>query len=202
MQYTKIENSLYYGITCDGKVLRLPYKRLHNINKTTYLTKLKELTPSTNNSKGYKRVVIVYKDNTKIYEAVHRLVAKTFIPNPENKPQVNHIDGNKLNNNVSNLEWVTNAENAIHAIQVLKRKSLKGEEGTSKLTTMQVMQLPELLKIKKLGEIAKEFGVGKTTICEIKSGRSWRHLNLFPIKRKKGERFFDESRYVPTTTEK
>lgn len=54
--------------------------------------------------------------------SIHRLVASAFIPNPENKPQVNHIDGNGFNNLVSNLEWVTESENTLHAYRVLNRK--------------------------------------------------------------------------------
>ena len=65
--------------------------------------------------KGYATVVI-YVDSVRTNFFVHRLVAKQFIPNPENKPEVNHIDGNKLNNNVSNLEWVSKSENIRHAI--------------------------------------------------------------------------------------
>ena len=63
---------------------------------------------------GYERVCLFKMDRERRYR-VHRLVAEAFIPNPDNLPQVNHIDGNKRNNNAANLEWVTNHENAIHA---------------------------------------------------------------------------------------
>ena len=71
---------------------------------------------SMTDSKGYERVRLTV-DRKKYSLKVHREVAKAFIPNPENKPQVNHIDGNKSNNAASNLEWVTNAENAHHAME-------------------------------------------------------------------------------------
>lgn len=67
-------------------------------------------------SKGYHRIRVTICQ-VKMSFKVHREVAKAFIPNPDNLPQVNHIDGNKSNNAVSNLEWVTNRENAHHAIE-------------------------------------------------------------------------------------
>ena len=67
---------------------------------------------------GYYYVTL-YKNK---YEAIHRLVAETYIPNPYRKPEVNHIDGNKLNNNVWNLEWVTRDENQYHAYKTGLRK--------------------------------------------------------------------------------
>ena len=71
------------------------------------------LTPTVSRH-GYERVCLFKMDRERRYR-VHRLVAMAFIPNPDNLPQVNHIDGNKRNNNVSNLEWVTNEENMHHA---------------------------------------------------------------------------------------
>lgn len=72
-------------------------------------------------SSGYKVINIIIGGKTRNLVA-HRIVAKTYIPNPKNKPQVNHIDGNKQNNHVSNLEWCTAKENAHHAIYELAPK--------------------------------------------------------------------------------
>ena len=62
---------------------------------------------------GYYQVVFRL-DGKKKYVRVHRLIAETLLPNPDNLPQINHIDGNKLNNSLDNLEWVTNAANTQH----------------------------------------------------------------------------------------
>lgn len=73
--------------------------------------------------------VSITKHNVSHKEFIHRLVAKTFVPNPNNKPQVNHIDGNKLNNNACNLEWVTCSENHKHAYATNLRKASKAFLG-------------------------------------------------------------------------
>lgn len=67
-------------------------------------------------SKGYKRIRVTI-DRKKVTYKVHRLVASAFIDNPDNLPQVNHKDGNKANNHVDNLEWVSNRDNCLHAIR-------------------------------------------------------------------------------------
>lgn len=77
----------------------------------TYTGRVLNQTPD---NRGYPRVWFTYNKKNQT-QKVHRLIAKTFIPNEENKSQVNHKDGNKLNNSVENLEWVTNEENHLHA---------------------------------------------------------------------------------------
>ena len=75
----------------------------------------KQLKPQLD-KKGYMRVRLS-ANNTKTTAKIHRPVAIAFLPNPNNHPQVNHIDGNKENNSISNLEWVTNYQNMQHAIK-------------------------------------------------------------------------------------
>ena len=78
------------------------------------------------NCSGYKIVYLQVAKGKKIIRPVHRLVAQAFIPNSENKPQVNHIDGDKLNNHVDNLEWVTPQENMSHAVETGLAKYRQG----------------------------------------------------------------------------
>ncbi|MBR1497753.1 MAG: HNH endonuclease [Oscillospiraceae bacterium] len=111
---------------------------------------------------------------------VHRLVATAFIPNPLNKPEVNHIDGNKKNNHVSNLEWATGAENVDHAYSNSLMKS--GDESKSaKLTKEQVNYIR---KVHVKGDstfgakpLAKRFGVSDVTIRNIVNGKKWTRVN-------------------------
>ena len=110
--------------------------------------------------------------------SVHRLVAITFIPNPNSMPEINHIDGDKFNNAASNLEWVTRAQNNDHAISTgLKPPVLGSQHGMSKLDEHKVLQIRQLLSIGIVGnELAKRFGVSKYTISLIKRGKTWRHV--------------------------
>lgn len=113
-----------YIISNKGRVMSLPFERRNGTNGS-YLNKEKVLTPQENNT-GYYRVCLL-KNKKRSHLYIHRLVAENFIKNYKNSPCVNHIDGNKLNNNVENLEWVSYSENSSHAYHVLKNNDCKSQ---------------------------------------------------------------------------
>lgn len=119
------------------------------------------------NGTGYYRVHIAGK----MY-FVHRLVAMKYIPNPENKPQVNHKDGNKLNNAVENLEWVNNKENSLHA---LHNGWMRTEEKHqfAKLTRDDVAYIKSHPESSRK-ELSEKFHISQHTISDIRTGRTWK----------------------------
>lgn len=147
-----------YIITKDGKIIN---KKRGNILKPQL------------NGKGYLRVSIGKK-----LMFVHRLVAEKYIPNPNNLPQVNHKDGNKLNNSVDNLEWVSNKQNREHALE--NGLHLCGEQCSwSKLKEKNVIYILEHYPEISIKELALKFNVNRNTISDIVHHRSWKQLKRY-----------------------
>ena len=111
MVYFGMEDNQVLNIEKWKQIPNLPYE-ISSLGKIRNLQG-KVLKTYIQNS-GYEQIKINYQ-GLHIHKSIHRLVAEAFIPNPLNKEYVNHIDGNKLNNTVDNLEWCTNSENILHA---------------------------------------------------------------------------------------
>ena len=131
-----------YKISDQGRVMSVG-----RIDKRGHKRKTKFLKPAIN-GRGYKYVM--FQDGK--VNVVHRLIGEAFVENPKNKPYINHINGNKVDNRAGNLEWVTHQENIIHAIKNGFRNTPKGEDNHNALLTNKEAFL-----------IRKEYNRGKTT---------------------------------------
>ena len=126
-------------------------------------------------SNGYPH--ITFRDGNKIKGFnVHRILGIAFIPNPLNLPQINHKDGNKLNNNLSNLEWCTYSGNVKHAYSTGLRKCQRGVNSkTAKLNPDKAKEI--CMSYKEGGismiEIGKRYGISGSTVSDIISGKTW-----------------------------
>lgn len=117
---------------------------------------------------GYYRATYKTIDGQNKFEPVHRIVAKAFLENNNPlKNQVNHIDNNRLNNRVDNLEWVTPRENVYHSFTKGERKKCLEVPRHSKLTPYQISQIPFLRQYYSLKKIADLYNVSYTTMKNI-----------------------------------
>ena len=148
--YTEINDSKDYLVNRNGDVFSLKSNR--------HLTK-------TLSNKGYLFVTIKIDRKNK-QKRINRLVAEAFISNPENKPQVNHINGIKTDNRVENLEWCTAKENTIHAYKTGLNKNILDNHHSAKLTSRDVSMLRYL---------SKEF---KCTSVDLSSFFKTSHTNI------------------------
>jgi len=169
-----------YSISIDGKVKAYPrtYKSGPHHSVVKYIP---EYFPKiTLNNSGYL-IVSLSKDAVRNLHPIHRLIAITFIPNPSAFPEVNHINGNKTDNNIGNLEWITRSENLKHAHKtgLIIVKHTKGSgNGRSILNEEKVKDIKARISIgQKTGKIAKLYGVKRHVISFIKMNKTWKHVS-------------------------
>ena len=162
------ECNFLYEVSTFGRVKSINY------NNTNSPKILKNNTQKT----GYFSVGI--KINNKRYTvSVHRLVAIAFIPNPENKPYVNHINGIKTDNRVENLEWSTAKENTDHGIRLGLISDIKGNLNRfSVLSEIDVLEIRETHKNtkQKYSQTAKKYNVSSENISLIVNRKTWKHI--------------------------
>ena len=171
-----------YKVSNTGKVMRLEREvsgKCGSIrHKPARLLKPSQGGKGACKGNGYLQVALI-RDGKAKPTKIHRLVAEAFIPNPYLLPQVNHIDGNKLNNNVENLEWCDGYHNIRHAYAIGLKTPQRGESnGSHKLTQSAVDFIRSVYEPRttRLGAqaLAKAFGVDRHTIERAVKGESWK----------------------------
>jgi hypothetical protein len=150
-----------YFITEDGKVFRNG-----KLMKTQYQKKY-----------GYEyKIMKINNVRTSVY--IHRMIAETYIPNPENKPEVNHWDGDTKNNIINNLFWATSSENKIHKTRILKR-GVRENHNMVKLTETDVEWIRNnyIPNHKEFGmnALGRKFNINASNVHKIIHNKIWIH---------------------------
>lgn len=179
-----------YQVSNFGRVKSLDYYQKNPQKKSTKLSLFKEkVLKQCHDKDGYCYISLAKKEKAKTAR-VNRLVAQSFIPNPKNLPCTNHIDNDRTNNSIGNLEWVTVAENNKH--RMLHGNQIRGESvNTNKLTEKEVLEIRELYKnsvdgrkyrnkkvkgILKQKDLAKKYNITPAQIYSITRRKCWKHI--------------------------
>lgn len=166
-----------YEVSSIGRVRSKSYLK-HGRNRygdISYFTMPKIIATPLNND-GYSSMCLSML-GVRTTAVVHRLVAQAFIPNPDNLPQVNHIDSNRANNRVENLEWVTNQQNVQHSYDS-GSNSNKGEKHPRKVLTDDIVrQIREMWRHGlSVINIGKSLGFNRSTVSKVVHGDNWSHV--------------------------
>jgi hypothetical protein len=155
------------------------YEGLYQVSRCGLVRSLRrhKLMAVVHNQAGYRQVNLYRESKVKNF-LVHRLVAAAFLGPIPKGMQVNHKDGDKENNSVDNLEFMTPEENREHAIRTGLTPCSKGEANVrAKLKEAQVREMRSLRQAKvKLADLASRFGITVRMVCEIVSRRAWKHV--------------------------
>ena len=154
------------------------YEGLYQISNYGNLKNVKRGTIKSNRAlnKGYIKTVL-HKCGVRKHFLMHRLVAQAFIPNPLNKPEVNHKNGNKKDNRLSNLEWCTSKENIIHAIDNGFRSSVGKNNVKAKITEKDVVAIRRLSIVRPIKELAKAFNLSASQVYKIVQRNTWKNVD-------------------------
>ena len=178
--FTKTHNGVTIKYDVSGRYMISNHGNLRSIDRKDSIgrkVKARELKLRLNPHNGYLNTSL-YKDGKMLMCTIHRLVAETFIPNPENKRTVNHKNGDKTDNRVDNLEWVTHSENNKHAYDNGLKVPTKGEQhGRAKLTEAKVREIRDRYDNGcPQYKLAEEYGVSQRHISMIIRGERWAHV--------------------------
>ena len=168
-----------YAVTKDGRVWSHPKETIVGGRGGVRVDGGRFLSNKPHHQ-GYCRVHIRDKNNIRKGMLVHRLVAMTYIPNPDALPFINHLNGDTQDNRVDNLEWCDNKRNTKHAYDNgwIKTPYQQGEANSqAKLTVDDARRIKEL-SAAGMGDtaISRETGISRSAVKDVTKGRTWRHI--------------------------
>ncbi len=162
-----MKDEIFKKVTVCDKYSVSNYGRVRNDEKNIFL--------SPRDLRGYKRVSLWYNGKANDHR-IHRLVAQAFLPNPENKLEVNHLNGIRNDNRLCNLEWCTGKENSKHRAETLNQgDTFKGQKnGNSVLTELDVLEIRSSTLSR--AELSKKYNISVTQIRRIITKKLWTHI--------------------------
>jgi hypothetical protein len=160
-----------YYASADGSIYSSRFNKITNYNCA-----LRKLKPAI--WKGGYLLVRLYVGDKILKRHVHTIIAKEFIPNPDNLASVNHKDGNKTNNCVENLEWMSVSDNVKHSITSLGHTRIGSRNGNALLDEAAIISIRKMYDTGQYtqSELASQFNVSRSAIANITRNVLWTHV--------------------------